>query len=116
MPDIVIKRDDRTLKIATIGVDRGGSGWIFATDAVGTGGAVVSNKVYQDAGNNVLQSFDVSGGLGLLLTIRASYPLILSAGVEEELPAVGDAFEGTIADTAPAGGGDLALTVRTPNG
>ena len=26
MPDIVIKRDDRTLKIATIGVDRGGSG------------------------------------------------------------------------------------------
>lgn len=115
MSPIVIKRDGRTLKISTVGVDRGGSGWIFAADAVGTGGAIVSGKVYQDAGNNVLQSFDIAGGTGLTLTVRSSYPVILVDGVETDLPAAGDAFEGSVAAVAVSGE-DLELAARTPNG
>ena len=80
-----------------------GFGSIYFEDVQGQGAVVVTNKAYQDANNNVLQSCTVSG-LALQFTIRSTYPKIDLDGTIYDLPRVGDAFEDTINHTISADG------------
>jgi len=115
MPEIVIRRNDRVLKIATLSLERGGEGFIYVKDAAGSGGSVVSGKVFQDAGNNVLMSFSLTGGLAVSLTIRSSYPIVLVNGIAATLLASGGAFEGAVIKTLALGVNAITAQVRTPN-
>ncbi len=115
--------DERIITIETT-VDR--QGWIYITDLDGQGAGIVSDKIYQDAGNTVIQS-GTSDTQDLEIDVKASYPLIEIAtmsGTTEfnvqsyTLPRAGDGshYTGTVDYTmvsdAPY---DIKAEVTTPN-
>lgn len=65
--------DERIDQIEVSTVDR--QGWIYVTDLDGQGAGIVSDKVWQDTGNTVIQS-GTSDTTDIELDIKASYPLI----------------------------------------
>jgi len=94
-------------------------GWIYLTDVTGP---VISNQVYQDAGNTVLQSFTTTEST-FNLDIRASYPLVevldltdtvLTSGT---LPRDGDQshYSGTVSFTVPSAD-SYKIRVTNPDG
>jgi len=64
--------DERITAIGSV-VDR--QGWIYVTDLDGAGAGIVSDKIYQDSGNTVIQS-GTSDTQDLELDLKASYPLV----------------------------------------
>lgn len=100
--------DDRTGAAA--------GGWIYFYDAAGRNGAVISAEVYQDAGNNVLQSFTTSGA-DISLLIRASFPLIKLNGDAHTLTkdATDGFYEGTV-DVTVTGNANYTANVVLPDG
>lgn len=79
----------------------GGTGWIIVNDVQVAGGSV-SNKVYQDAGDTVLQSCTVSSSAVSVL-VRASSPLITIGGNQSTLTrdVSGGYYSGTVSTTVP---------------
>jgi len=91
----------------------GGSGWVYITDADVQVSGTISNKVYQDTGNTVLQSFTTST-VDITLSIRSSYPKVEIGGSPFELTrdVGGGYYEGDI-DITIAGSGDVAIEIQT---
>lgn len=108
----------------TAGVDR--QGWIYVTDLGGQSGGIVSDKLWQDAGQTVIQS-GTSDTLDIEIDIKASYPLISVAtlsGTEEfnvisaTLPRAGDGshYTGTVNYSLVSDPiYDIKVEVTTPN-
>jgi hypothetical protein len=94
----------------------GGGGWIIIRDVSATGG-VVSNKVYQDSGSTVLQSCTASTG-AVLVSIRASAPLVTVGGVAATLALAADGghYAGNVAVTVSGAGGAIVAVVTLPDG
>lgn len=91
----------------------GGAGWVYVTDAATQGAGTVTNKVWQDSGNTVLQSF-TSSSANLRLSIRASYPKVevntTSATLARD--AGGGFYAGNV-DITVASSGDIDVKVLT---
>lgn len=88
--------------------------WVYIYDVTGRNGAVVSDKTYQDVGNNVIQSYQTSGN-DITLRVRASHPLVQIGITPFQLTKVGDIFEGDIDQTLLADG-DIAVQVFDGDG
>lgn len=94
----------------------GGSGWIYIEDITVPGGST-SGQVYQDPpGNTVLDEVTVSA-LTFNVDVKASYPLVNVAGVDETLSRDpgGGFYSGTVSVTV-AGAGDITALVKDPDG
>jgi hypothetical protein len=95
-----------------------GGGWLYIEDVTVPGGTA-TDKVYQDPpANTVLQEVTCSA-TGLLVKVRASYPLVRVHGVDAELPrdpvGVGALYRGDVAITVPVAG-DVEAVLITPDG
>lgn len=79
-PDTTLSGLDERITDLTVtaGVDR--QGWIYVTDLGGQSGGIVSDKIYQDTGNTVIQS-GTSDTTDITLDVKASYPLIWIASM-----------------------------------
>lgn len=110
----VLKAVDPSNAQWALDASAGGSGWIYVADVRAVGGAE-TNRVYQDAGNTVLQSITVSG-YNLEVDVRASYPLVDVGGTSAQLSrdAGGGFYAGTVAITIP-GDGPILCKVSTPD-
>lgn len=93
----------------------GGSGWIYITDVTPTGAGVVTGKIYQDAGDTVLQ-WAVSSTLNVRVHVLASYPLVVVHGEAGVLSRDGDSghFSGYV-DVTVAGSSSIVAQVTTPD-
>lgn len=73
-PDVTLSGlNDKINQVASTAIDR--QGWIYFTDINGQGSGIVSEKIYQDSGNTVLQS-GTADTSDLELDLKASYPLV----------------------------------------
>lgn len=110
----IVTADIVTVTGETVG--GGGGGFVYIADAEPISGTI-TDKVFQDAGNNVLQSF-TSSQATVNLRIRASYPIVRIDGVDTALTLDGNTFEGLVQATIPTGSGaqDVTVQVRDPNG
>lgn len=92
----------------------GAGGWIRITDCEVSGGAV-SDKVWQDPAQTVLQSCTVSGAT-VTLHVKSSYPTITAGAGTIILgeAASGGYYSGTI-DVIIAGSGQVSVTTITPD-
>lgn len=91
----------------------GGSGWVYIADADVQVSGTISNKVYQDAGNTVLQSFTTST-VDITLSIRSSYPKITVDGNPFELTRdVGGGYYEGDTDITIAASGDISVVIKT---
>lgn len=116
--------DERINDLVTGSIDR--QGWIYVTDLDGQSGGIVSDKLWQDAGQTVIQS-GTSDTLDIEIDIKASYPLISVAtmsGTEEfnvisaTLPRAGDGshYTGTVNYSLVSDPTyDIKVEVTTPN-
>lgn len=106
--------DDPVTDVKTL-ANNAGSGWIYIYDLQGNSGVVVSNKVYQDTGNNVLQSATASGGTVRVL-VRASYPLVTVNSIAAQLTrAVDNGFYYGYVDLTLVSSADIVAKVTTPD-
>lgn len=108
----------------TAGVDR--QGWIYVTDLGGQSGGIVSDKLWQDAGQTVIQS-GTSDTLDIEIDIKASYPLVAIATmsgstefnvISATLPRAGDGshYTGTVNYSLVSDPHyDIKVEVTTPN-
>lgn len=92
----------------------GTSGWIYIENLAVSGGSV-TNKIYQDTGNTVLQSVTASS-LSVDITVRASYPLVEIDGNSATLTRDGSGgfYSGTVSVTL-SGAGNVIAKVLTPD-
>lgn len=96
------------------GVAAGAGGWIRITDAAVAGGSV-TDKVWQDAAQTVLQSCTVSGAT-VTLSVKSSYPKVTAgAGVVELSESVGGGYYSGDIDVVIAGSGQVSITTITPD-
>jgi hypothetical protein len=106
--------DDPITDVKTL-ANNAGSGWIYIYDLQGNSGVVISNKVYQDTGNNVLQSATASGGT-IRVLVRASYPLVTINSIATQLTrAVDNGFYYGYADLTLTVSADIVAKVTTPD-
>jgi len=91
----------------------GGSGFIYVED-VSVPSGTASNKAYQDAGNNVLQTVTVSG-TSIDVDVVSSYPLVRVNGTNGTLTRSGGIYTGTVSTTI-SGTGDIIAQVIDPDG
>lgn len=98
------------------GLTGGGFGWVRIVDANPTGPGTVTDKMWQDSPNDtVLQQFTVSN-LDVTLDIEASFPLVTVNGVPYTLTKTAtDIYSGSLAVTLPGGGGDVVVSLLTPD-
>lgn len=117
MAEIIIKTATTPLHIGTVGVDRGGMGWIYVYDVAGDNGSSITATTYQDTAENVLTEFTIDGGTDCVLSIRSSYPKVYVDGDPQELSldASNAFFAGTVNLTVPDEGGEISVTAVTPN-
>lgn len=121
-PLILRQRRDRLVieaatRVGTGGGGTGGSGFIIIADASPSGGGTVTDKVFQNPGDDtVLRSFTSSDGLVDVL-VRASYPEVAVGSFSSTLAPAADSghYEGTVSVTL-AVDGELTATVTTPDG
>lgn len=94
----------------------GGGGWIIINDVEPDGSGVVDAKTYQDAGSTVLQSC-TSSTTTVLVTVRASSPLVTVGGVSATLQRAADTghYTGSVPVTLAAPGPVVAV-VTLPDG
>jgi hypothetical protein len=92
-----------------------GSGWIKIYDVTASGGTI-TNKVYQDGGNTILQSCKTSQ-LGVTIWLKSSYPLVTVDGVDGQLTQDGDGghYSGSVSTTLGAAQRVFA-NCKTPDG
>ncbi len=90
----------------------GGSGWVRIVDILAQDASPVSDKVYQDPGNTILQSATTATP-AVQVSVEASYPLIVVNGADATLLKFGSFYAGTIDVTLAAGGGDIEIKVLT---
>lgn len=102
-----------------VGGGAGGGGWIYVSDLLPQTTETISDKVWQDAGNTVLQSATTDQAT-VKVEVRASFPEVDVNGTLGSLTrdVSGGFYSGTVDITlAGAGGGDTILaTVTTPDG
>jgi hypothetical protein len=89
----------------------GGGGFIRITGITVPGGST-ANPVYQDAGNTILQSIDVSNAT-FDVAVESSYPLVEVNGVPGTLPPIndGDIYGGTVSVTLGVSGPVQAVAI-----
>lgn len=107
-----INAGERTLTELLSG-GTGGSGWIYIE---GLSGTTVSNTVYQDSGNTVLQSATVSS-LSFNVGVKASYPLVEVDGNSATLTRdSGEGFYDGYVPITISGDGNISAVLKTPDG
>lgn len=94
-------------------VGGGRSGFVQITDVAGQGAVVISDKVWQDATNTILQTCTASGG-DLTISIRASGASVTVNGTPAILTADGDDFIGDV-NVIIAASGDVEVILMTPD-
>lgn len=82
---LIIRQNKKRITIRGYGGGGGGgSGWIKITNASPNSGGSVSDKIFQDSGNTILQSFTTSDG-EVDISISSSYPLVIVNNTESTL-------------------------------
>lgn len=105
-----------SVNLLSLPTGTGGGGWVYVTDADVQVSGTITDKVYQDAGNTVLQSFKASTA-DIKLSILSSYPVVTVDGSPAELTrdASSGFFSGEVNLTI-AGSGDIVSQIQTPDG
>lgn len=104
---------DASLKALFLGA---GSGWVRITNVDVQSEGTVTNKVYQDTGNTILQSCTTSN-VDITVSIDSSFPLVSVDGNSSELTldVTGGYYSGDV-DITIAGTGDILVNTTAPNG